>query len=342
MIDKMDFSGLKAHLEEKLFWKQDSIELTPLSGGYSNLTFLLQTPKGKFALRRPPFGDKIAKAHDMVRECRVLEGLYSAGYRKSPKPVFLYEDDHLLGVPFFIMDFVEGLVLQDKIPEGISLDADGFRALSKNTLDSLVELHLLELNHSGLIHLGNPNGYVRRQVDGWIDRYHRARTNELPEMEKTGAWLQANIPPTENTAFIHNDFKYNNLVLNPENLSEIKTVLDWEMATIGEPLMDLGTSLAYWMQADDPDILKQFNLSHLPGNLTRKEVIEYYDIRTPFDLRDILFYYVFGLYKVGVIAQQIYRRFAQGHAKNPRFAAFIQVVEANGIKAEKAILTETI
>ena len=342
MISKLDFSGLKAHLEKKLFWDRKSIEITPLLGGYSNLTFLVQTPKGKFTLRRPPVGDKIAKAHDVVRECRVVERLQMAGYLKSPRPVFLYEDVHLLGVPFFLMEFVEGIVLQDKIPDGINFGPGDFQALSKSTLDSLIELHLLELKQSGLINLGKPEGFVSRQVHGWIDRYQRAKTNDFPEMEKIGDWLKANIPRKENIAFIHNDFKYNNLVLNPENVSEINAVLDWEMATVGEPLMDLGTSLAYWTQADDPDILKQFNLSHLPGNLTRKEVIEYYDIRTPFDLSDILFYYVFGLFKVGVIAQQIYRKFVQGYAKNPRFKAFIHVVKANGIKAEKAILTEKI
>jgi aminoglycoside phosphotransferase (APT) family kinase protein len=342
MDDELDFSGLKAHLERKLFWPQDSIDITPLPGGYSNLSFLLQTPKGKFALRRPPFGDKIAKAHDMVRECRVLEGLHLAGYRKSPKPVFLYEDDHLIGVPFFLMEYIDGFVLRNKIPQGVRFDADDFEKLSKNTLDCLIDLHLLELNQSGLINLGKPEGYVRRQVEGWIDRYRRAKTHELPEMEKTGDWLKAKLPEKENTAFIHNDFKYDNLVLNSENVSEIKAVLDWEMATVGEPLMDLGTSLAYWAEDGDPDILKLFNLSYLPGNLSRKEVIAYYDIRTPFDLSDILFYYVFGLFKVGVIAQQIYRRFAQGYAKDPRFAALVQVVEAAGKKAEKSILTETI
>lgn len=342
MSDEMDFSRLKVHLENKLFWDRNAIEITPISGGFSNLTFLLQTPKGKFALRRPPFGEIVAKAHDVVRESQVLQGLLDAGYHKSPKPIFLYEDTHLLGVPFFIMEFVEGIVLRNKMPAAMTLSPDDFQELSKNSLDSLIELHLLELDRSGLIHLGSPSGYVHRQVGGWTDRYHRAKTKSLPEVEKVAEWLKANIPRKENTGFIHNDYKYDNLVLNPENISEITAVLDWEMATVGDPLMDLGTSLAYWAQADDPDILKMFNLTHLPGNLTRAEVIEYYDIRTPFDLSNILFYYVFGLFKVAVIAQQIYKRYSLGFANDPRFAALIHVVEAAGKKAEKAVLTEKI
>jgi len=342
MNDGIDFSKLKVHLENKLQWDRNAIEITLISGGFSNLTFLLETPQGKFALRRPPFGEIAAKAHDVVRECQVLQRLFDASYGKSPKPIFLYEDPHLIGVPFFIMEFVEGVVLRRKMPAGMELSSNDFQQLSRNSLDSLIELHLLEIHLSGLIRLGSPSGYVQRQVSGWTDRYHRAKTKRLPEMEKVADWLKINIPRKENVGFIHNDYKFDNLVLNPENISEIRAVLDWEMATVGDPLMDLGTSLAYWAQADDPEILKMFNLTHLPGNLTRAEVIRYYDVLTPFDLSNILFYYIFGLFKVAVIAQQIYKRYSMGFAKDPRFAALIHVVEAAGKKAEKTILTEKI
>ncbi|GAA0877158.1 phosphotransferase family protein [Algoriphagus jejuensis] len=342
MGDEVDFTRLKEHLEKRFSWDRNAVEISPISGGYSNLTFLLKTPEGKFALRRPPFGEVAAKAHDMVRESQILDGLLMAGYRKSPKPILLFEEDYLIGVPFLIMEFVDGLVLRNKLPQGIKILQEDFETLSKNTLDSLIELHLLELNRSGLINLGKPTGYVSRQVHGWVDRYQQAKTDKLPEMEKVALWLKANLPQKENVGFIHNDYKYDNLVLNPQNLSEIRAVLDWEMATVGDPLMDLGTSLAYWAQADDPEILKMFNLTHLPGNLSRAEVIAYYNSRTPFDLGNILFYYVFGQYKVAVIAQQIYKRFLLGYTNDPRFGALIQVVEAAGKKAENAILTEKI
>ena len=259
MDNPLDFSRFKKYLHETLYWDPETIEITKIAGGYSNLTFLIQTPLGKFAMRRAPFGDKISKAHDMFRESQVLEALQKAGYKKAPKPILLYEDEDINGAPLFVMEWIDGIVLGNNINKGVILTADEFQKLSQNALDSLIELHLLELKVSGLINLGKPEGYVERQVIGWTDRYFRSKTNELPEMEKVSNWLNANIPSRENVGFIHNDYKYDNLVLEKTNRSEIKSVLDWEMATVGDPLMDLGTTLAYWAQADDPDILKHFN-----------------------------------------------------------------------------------
>lgn len=342
MSDELDFTKLKKYLEEKHFGDAELTEISQISGGYSNLTFLIQSPKGKYALRRPPFGEKISKAHDMEREFNVLSSLNRASYSKSPKPVFFCDDPDIFGAPFFVMEFVEGLILRNKIPKGIEFTPEDFRKLSEKTLDCLLELHSLELNNFGLIQLGKPKGYVTRQVEGWIDRYFKAKTNELPEMEKVAEWLKSNIPSMENVGFIHNDYKYDNLVLDPENVSDIKSVLDWEMATVGDPLMDLGTSLAYWAEPGDPEILKLFNLSYLEGNLTRKEVIRYYGQKSQLDLSNILFYYIFGLFKVAVIAQQIYKRFTQGHSNDPRFSALIHVVEVSGKRAHGSILTEKI
>lgn len=333
----LEFKKLKEFWKESLHWDSDQIRITQVSGGFSNLTFLVESPIGKFAMRRAPFGDKISKAHDMVRECQVLEALYKAGYKKAPKPVVIYEDEELSGTPLLLMEWVEGYVLRNKIPKGIQLNPEDFRKLSENTLDSLLELHQLELEESGLHRLGKAEGYVKRQIDGWIDRYLRAKTDSIPEMVQVATWLQSNLPNTENIGFIHNDFKYDNLVLNLQNVSEINAVLDWEMATVGDPLMDLGTSLAYWAEPGDPDILKMFGLTYLSGNLTRAEVIDYYAQRSPLDLSNMLFYYVFGLYKVAVIAQQIYKRYAQGFAKDQRFAELIFVVKAAGQKALESI-----
>ncbi|TFV97834.1 phosphotransferase family protein [Algoriphagus kandeliae] len=342
-MKEMNFDALKEFLGEQFDCASSEIEISPLSGGFSNLTYLLKTPSGKFALRRPPFGYKISTAHDMGRESKVLEALQKAHYSKGPKPILFHEDEKVLGAPFFIMEFVEGKVLRNKLPtSGPIPTEDTFRKLSQNTIDSLLELHKLELEDSGLIQLGKPEGYVQRQVFGWTDRYKHSQTEPISEMDKTAEWLINNIPQTENKGFIHNDFKYDNLVLNPDNLFEIKAVLDWEMATVGDPLMDLGTSLAYWAQVEDSDILKMFNLTHLPGNFTRNEVIEYYSKHSNLKLNNILFYYVFGLFKVAVIAQQIYKRFKLGQANDPRFASLIEVVKVAAKKAEKSILTEKI
>lgn len=342
MDNSLDFSGLKKFLGEKLNWESNGIEITKISGGFSNLTFLIQSNHGKLAMRRAPFGEKISKAHDMNREYQVLEALKKAGYKKAPKPILLYDKGDSADSPLLVMEFVEGTILRNTGKSQVSLNPQEFKTLSENTLDSLIELHQLELNTSGLIQLGKPDGYVERQVIGWIERYFKSKTNELPEMEKVAEWLKSTIPTTENIGFIHNDYKYDNLVLDSAQKTEIKAVLDWEMATVGDPLMDLGTSLAYWAQGDDPEILKMFNLTHLPGNMTRAEVIAYYQGKSKLDLGNMVFYYVFGLFKVGVIAQQIYKRFSQGFAKDPRFAGLIHVVDAAGKMAVKSIRTEKI
>jgi aminoglycoside phosphotransferase (APT) family kinase protein len=342
MNSTLSFDLLKDHLASVLSCTADKIQVTQLPGGYSNLSFLVESAAEKFILRRPPFGEKIAKAHDMGREFRILEGLKKAGYTKSPQPIHFCAEESIFGAPFFIMEFVEGAILRNRIPQGMSLEKKDFAALSRSAVDCLLELHQLELQESGLIHLGKPEGYTHRQVEGWVDRYFRAKTNELPALEEAATWLQKYMPSTEYLAFIHNDFKYDNLVLNPQNPTQIKGVLDWEMATVGNPLMDLGTTLAYWAEEKDPEILKLFNLSHLPGNLSREELIANYFSKGIGSKQEMIFYYVFGLVKVAVIAQQIFKRFSQGYSTDPRFAQLIQVVEAAGKKAIQTLQTEKI
>jgi aminoglycoside phosphotransferase (APT) family kinase protein len=340
--EPLGLENLLPYLEAHLGIQATDTVITQFKGGYSNLTFLIHSPEGEWVLRRPPLGLKIAKGHDMVREYRVLEALNKAGYTKIPKPVLCCEDESVIGAPFFIMEKVDGLILRNKIPAGLELGPDFFHQLSVNTLDGLLELHRLEMEQSGLLKMGKPEGYVERQVLGWAERYFQTKTHQLPEMEHTSHWLLENMPKMEHTGFIHNDYKYDNLVLEgPEN-PRIKAVLDWEMATVGDPLMDLGTSLAYWAEPGDPDILKLFNLSHVPGNMTRQEVIQYYGSKSPLPLDNMVFYYAFGLFKVGVIAQQIFKRYSLGFAKDERFAGLIHVVEACGKKALKSIETERI
>lgn len=342
MSGSLDFKTLVNYLNQKLDVKGDVSGITQFKGGYSNLTFKFQTPEKTFVIRRAPFGEKISKAHDMGREVSVLQALQKAGYPKAPKPVLFCEDVDIFEAPFFVMEHVDGFILRNKIPQGISISPEEFHSLSQSAIDCLLELHQLELVNSGLINLGKPAGYVQRQVDGWSERYFRAKTDELPELERAIEWLQSEIPKNENTGFIHNDFKYDNLVLNPENIKEIKAVLDWEMATVGDPLMDLGTTLAYWCESSDPEALKLFNISHLPGNMTRSEVIQYYGQKSKLDMSKMLFYYIFGIVKVAVIAQQIYKRFKQGNASDPRFGGLIHVVEASGKMAIKSLETQKI
>lgn len=339
MLDQMDIKPLREYLCDKLDVKEESIKITQFKGGFSNLTFLVESDQSPIVLRRPPFGEKISKAHDMTREFSVLSALQKAGYDKIPDPLFLENDESIFGAPFFAMSYVDGLILRNNTPELKSFQPADFEKLSEDSLDALIQLHGLELKDSGLIELGKPEGYISRQVIGWSERYFRAKTNKLPDFENGIKWLQDNIPDKENVGFIHNDFKYDNIILSKSPPYSVQAILDWEMATVGDPLMDLGTSLAYWAQKEDTDILKMFNLTHLPGNLSRKEVAAYYQSKSNLDLSYIQFYYIFGLIKVGVIAQQIFKRFSLGHAKDPRFGALIHVVEAAGKQANKTIQT---
>lgn len=313
----------------------DSIEITAFPGGFSNLTYQVTAGLAIYVLRRPPHGLKIAKAHDMIREFRVLQALEKAGYTKMPHPISCCEDESIIGAPFFLMEKVEGMIIRNR-PPAEATEAF-FRQLSQSALDVLIELHSLELSASGLGALGKPEGYALRQVQGWAERFQKAKTSEVPLIEKAFEWLLASIPIESDVAFIHNDFKYDNLVISASG--EVQAVLDWEMATVGDPLMDLGTTLAYWAEAEDEDILKMFNLSYVPGNFTRRELVDYYASRTGRDLSDFGFYYVFGLCKVATIAQQIYQRFSLGYSKDPRFSVLNQVVEAAGRKATACIQT---
>lgn len=340
--EELDALKLKSYLRDKVPGFGNEISISQFPGGYSNLTYFIQAGEHEYVLRRPPFGANIKSAHDMAREYHVLERLRAAGFTKVPDVVHLCEDESVMGVKFYLMKRVKGVILRNRLPKELTMTEGSFRELSKATIDQLVKLHKIDLKSSGLDALGKPEGYVQRQVEGWIKRYFNSQTDDIASMQHVAEWMPKNIPATSKTSFIHNDFKYDNLVLNPDNLSEIIAILDWEMATVGDPLMDLGTTLAYWAEASDSDALKPFNLTWMPGNFTRNEVVKYYEQQSVMSIDNIVFYYVFGAFKVAVICQQIYFRFKQGLTKDPRFAALIHVINACGDNARRAIETNTI
>lgn len=311
-------------------------EVLQFPGGFSNLTYLLSTENKEYVLRRPPIGANIKSAHDMGREFDVLNLLHQV-YKKMPTPLFYYGFDNVIGAPFYIMERVKGVILRDKPPKNIPLGPDLMGLISKASIANLADLHQLDIHTSGLADLGKPEGYLQRQVEGWIRRYNNARTDEIDSMDKIMGWITENKPESAYTSFIHNDYKYDNLVLNPQKLNEIIAVLDWEMATVGDPLMDLGTTLAYWAEAGDNDLLKPFNLTWLPGNMDRESVVEFYFQKRNLPIADMLFYYVFGSFKVAGIVQQIYARYKKGLTRDPRFENLIYVVKALAGNAEKAI-----
>jgi len=333
--EEIDNPAFLSFLHEKLAEYPGEIDILQFPGGYSNLTYLIRKGSAEFVLRKPPHGANIKSAHDMGREYKVLS-LLKPVYTKIPTPICIYEEHDLLGTPFYLMERVTGLILRNEVPEGMTMTADSFNQLSINTIDNLANLHQLDIKETGLQDLGKPVGYVQRQVEGWIKRYFNAETDVIKAMNGTATWMQSNIPPATLPAFIHNDYKYDNLVLDPDTL-EIKALLDWEMATVGDPLMDLGTSLGYWAEQGDHPALKSFGLTGYRGNLNRQEIVERYADASGNKTDHIVFYYVFGCFKIAVIAQQIYARYKQGLTKDPRFAGLIYVTNACAENAANAI-----
>ena len=318
--------------------KSSDIEVSQFPSGHSNLTYLLRLGEREIVLRRPPFGAKIKSAHDMRREYDMLTHLAPV-YPKVPRALAYCEDERVIGAPFYLMERLMGVILRDVLPQGLELPVAQVRRLSENFVDNLVEIHRVDIQAAGLGDLGRPEGYVKRQVEGWAQRYHNARTDDIPEMERAAAWLAAHMPLESGAALIHNDYKYDNLVLDPDDPAQIIGVLDWEMATIGDPLMDLGTSLGYWIDPQDPPELQalNFGLTTLPGNLTRRELAERYAQQSSRDLSNIGFYYVYALFKIAVIVQQIYARYKAGYSQDERFAGLIFAVHVLSRTAVQAI-----
>lgn len=339
--EELEIEKLQSFLAEQLPGFSGKLEVSQFPSGFSNLTYLLKTENKEYVLRRPPFGANIKGGHDMHREYRVLKAL-EGHFGQAPKALIYSDDESVMGAGFYLMERVKGVILRGRPPKDLALDEQTMRAISEASVDTLADLHKMDLQSAGLTDFGKPEGYTERQVTGWIKRYYKAETDKLLAMDEVADWLQKHIPNQQYVSFIHNDYKYDNLVLNPAKLEEIIAVLDWEMSTVGNPLMDLGTSLAYWAQASDSDVLKPFSLTWLPGNLTRKEFVDRYAEKTGFDLADQVFYYVFGAFKIGVIIQQIYARFKMGLTQDPRFANLIYAVRACGENAAKAIDNDSI
>ncbi len=336
--EELDQQKLEAYLQRH--WQGfSSLKATrQFPGGYSNLTYLLETDRGEYVLRRPPFGANIKTAHDMGREFRVLSALEGI-YDKIPRPVLHCEEEGVIGAPFYIMERVKGVILRGGAHKKADLEPRLMRAISEAAVDNLAALHRIDIEATGLINMGKPEGYVGRQVEGWIGRYYKAETDTIQSMNELAEWMRKHQPQDGPPGLIHNDYKYDNLVLQEGRLSHILAVLDWEMATVGDPLMDLGTSLAYWTEGPEARMmpLAAGNLTWLPGNLTRGEVVERYAAQTGREIKDSLFYYVYGAFKIGVIVQQIYARYKKGHTKDERFANLIEAVRFFGEIGRRAL-----
>lgn len=336
--EELDMQAVDAWLKPHVPGLSGQAEVTQYSGGASNWTYRLQYPSHDLILRRGPAGTKAKGAHDMGREFKVQSAL---------KPVFsgvpamhaFCDDESVIGTDFYVMDRIEGIIPRANMPRGLALTPELTRDICMNVVDKLVELHQVDYQAAGLESLGKGSGYCRRQIDGWSGRYQKAKTWNVPSFKKVMTWLDEHCPEDIASCVIHNDYRFDNVVLNPENPAEVIGVLDWEMATLGDPLMDLGNTLAYWVQADDDFLIRGMRRqpTHLPGMLKRQEVVDYYLQKSGLKPDNWAFYEVYGLFRLAVILQQIYYRYHHKQTRNPAFKQFWILVNYLDMRCKRLI-----
>ncbi|WP_109124085.1 phosphotransferase family protein [Dyella sp. C11] len=335
--DAFDMANVDAFLKQHIDGLQGTPSVKQFPGGASNLTYLLIYDNRELVLRRPPRGAKAKSAHDMMREARVMAALKNS-YHYVPAILARCDDESIIGQDFYVMERLHGTILRRDLPAELGLERDGVHALCLGFVDRLIELHQVDATQPGLQELGRGEGYIARQVSGWNERWRQAATEGSDPCEDVIAWLTSQQPAKDNAScVVHNDFRFDNVVLSPDNPLTIIGVLDWELATVGDPLMDLGSSLAYWVQADDDPIFQSFRRqpTHEAGMLTRGEVVAYYGERTGMDVSHWRFYEIFGLFRLMVIIQQIYRRFALGQTTNPQFTGFGDAAKYMGMRCRR-------
>lgn len=338
--EELDVAALGAFLRDRL-GVSGEVAVRQFAGGHSNLTYLVTVGGRELVLRRPPHGAAAKGGHDMPREYRILEGLAGTSVPIAA-PLALCEDVAVLGAPFYVMERVVGVVLRDLNTVRALTDAASMRQVCESFVQTLAAVHAAQ--SPALSALGKGEGYVARQVKGWSERYVRARTDDVADMTAIAEWLPSRVPSTEEAVFIHNDFKFDNLVLAPRRLDTVVAVLDWEMATVGDPLADLGTSLGYWTDPSDAPELRALGLSPTlaPDCMTRVELVQHYQEVSGRRAGDMVFQYVLALFKIATIAQQIYARFALGHTKDPRFAALGGAVRVLAAQARRVMAHDRI
>lgn len=319
-------------------------QVTQYTSGASNLTYALDYPQKRLVLRRPPFGTKPKSGHDMHREYRVMNAIKPV-FPAVPKTLFYTDDTSIAGSEFYVMERVEGHLITTRIPKGWNWGEGQGRALCTSFLDRFIDLHAIDFASVGLSDFGRPEGYIARQVGGWNTRYERAWTNNVDKFEDVRDWLDNNQPAVEwKHSILHGDYRIDNCILNVDDPTRIDAILDWEISALGDPLMDLGNMLAYWIQADDPPLMQLMlrQPSTAPGMMTRQEIAAYYAAKTGADISNIGFYYIYGIFRLAVIVQQIYYRYHCGQTDNPRFKNFHQMTNALGNLARAKIKSGTL
>jgi aminoglycoside phosphotransferase (APT) family kinase protein len=330
--EEIDLKKVGAFLRDSIPGLARELDIKQFPSGFSNLTYLVTSGEKEMILRRPPFGTKAKSAHDMGREYRMLKALKPV-FPYCPEALLYSEDESVMGCPFYVMERLKGIIIRKDLPKGMTLSADEARILSENLFDVLLKLHSIDYHSIGLESYGKPEGYVKRQIEGWSERYRKARTPDVPDFEQVMIWLAEKMQPDSvKPGIIHNDYKFDNVVLDKDDPLKIVGVLDWEMATIGDPLMDLGSSLAYWVEKNDPPNVHMIRMmpTHLDGMLRRDEIVKRYSELSGISISNFDFYLVFGLFRLAVIAQQIYYRFYNGQTHDERFGMLkfaVQILE---------------
>ncbi len=317
--EELNTGALAEYLRGKIDGAERGVAVEQFPGGHSNLTYLLKIGGEEYVLRRGPLGPVAPKAHDMAREFRVLQAVHPH-FPEAPQVYHLCEDPAVLGAVFFIMERRRGVILRDALPPAFAADP---RRISEAIADCMVRLHAIDIVATGLNALGKTEGFLERQVHGWADRWNRAKTEDVPKIEAVIQWLVARLPPSPPATLVHNDYKLDNLMLR-DGSGKIEAVLDWEMATVGDPLADLGLTLCYWSWVEAPGLRAggQAPITVQPGWYTRDEFVTRYAERTGRDLSGIGYYEVLGIFKLAVILQQIYFRFVRGQTQDARFRNF--------------------
>lgn len=326
--EEFDIKKVEQFLKDVIPNLTGTLTVAQFPGGHSNLTYLIRVGDRDMVFRRPPFGRKVKTAHDMGREFRMLKALRPA-FPYCPEPLAYTEDESIIGCPFYVMERINGLIIRKNLPESLPLKPSEATLLCERLTDVFVELHQVDYKKIGLEGFGKPEGYVKRQVEGWSERYRTAKTPDAPDFEEVMAWLHEKMPPeSPHVSVIHNDYRFDNVVLHPDDPFRIVGVLDWEMATIGDPLMDLGGALAYWTDHDDPPDMQAIRMipTHLPGMFTRNDFIRRYAKKMGVSVEKSDFYSCFGMFRLAGIAQQIYWRYYHGQTKDERFKLMIIAV----------------
>lgn len=300
------------------------LQIYQFPSGASNLTYLLQNDDWFAVLRRPPFGPLPPKAHDMVREFEFLRALHPH-FPLAPQPYWLEHSGEVLGVPFYVMEFRKGVTIDRKFPVDWPTHEEIGQQLSKSLVDALVDLHSIDASDESLAHFGHPQGFLERQVKGWIERYERAKTDDYSDASALMDWLSHSLPASESFTMIHNDYKLNNLLVSyNDGLIRVTGIVDWEMATIGDPLLDLAVALSYWVDADDPIEMQQWlpTVTTQKGFFSRQQLIEAYAKKSGRNVANLPYYQIFAYFKLAVILQQIYARYKKGATRDERFRSF--------------------